>query len=231
MNLPPKAALEPIRSHTELHAAIQSLRHSLRVIDRGVEPDLGLHLAEIARIADFGRLRVPGALPLYCRELETRLWELACCELPASVEDYDVFLQLLAHIELAAHEGGENGAPLCAEPLPAERKSKAPRRRLSARPSEGGFELSVPDSTNAAELDQLLEDLTVLWEITPRAAAWSIDCGSLRRVPLALLAHLIDLRLQDGSKPRRMRIFGLEQCARSSELTALLREHFEQVGG
>ncbi|MCA8981330.1 MAG: hypothetical protein H6831_13955 [Planctomycetes bacterium] len=231
MNLPPKAALEPIRSHSELHSAIQSLRHSLRVIDRGVEPDLGLHLAEIARIADFGRLRMPGALPLYCRELETRLWELACCDLPASIEDYDVFLQLLARIELAAHEGAELGAPLTAEPLPSERKAKAPRRRLSARPERGGFALCVPDSTNTAELDQLLEDLTVLWEITPRSAVWSIDCSRLRRVPLALLAHLIDLRLQDGAKPRRMRISGLEQCARSSELTALLREHFEQVAG
>lgn len=231
MNLPPKAALEPIRSHSELHAAIQSLRHSLRVIDRGIEPDLGLHLQEIARIADFGRLRVPGALPLYCRELETRLWELACCELPASVEDYDVFLQLLARIELAAHEGGEGGVTLDAEPLPPARKSKAPRRRLSARPADGGFELCVPDSTNAAELDQLLEDLTVFWEITPRSAAWSIDCSRLRRVPLALLAHLIDLRLQDGAKPRRMRICGLEQCARSSELTDLLGAHFEQASG
>jgi len=229
MNLPPQAALAPIRSHTELYAAIQSLHHSLRVIDRGIEPDLGRHLLEVARIAEFGRLRSPGALPLLCRELETRLWELSCCELPASVEDYDVFLQLLARIELAAHEGGDATAPIFAEPLPAERRSKAPRRRLSTRPHDGGFELCVPDSANGAELDQLLEDMTVLWEITPKSADWSIDCSHLRRVPLALLAHLIDLRLQDGERPRRMRISGLEQCSRSSQLTELLTAHFGQL--
>jgi hypothetical protein len=231
MNLPPQAALAPIRSHTELHAAIQSLHHSLRVIHHGIEPDLGRHLLEVARIAEFGRLRSPGALPLLCRELETRLWELACCELPASVQDYDVFLHLLARIELAAHEGSEVSAQVCAEPLPAERKSQAPRRRLSTRPLDNGFALCVPECANSAELDQLLEDLTVLWEITPSSAEWSIDCSRLRRVPLALLAHLIDLRLQDGDHPRRMRISGLERASRSSQLSQLLHEHFGQLAG
>lgn len=231
MNRPDKAQLAPIRSHAELHEAIQDLRHSLRVIDRGIEPDLGQHMTQIARIAEFGAAHVPGALPLYCRELELRLWELACCELPASVEDYDVFLQLLTRIELAAHETSYDDVLDSDDPQPSAPKRHSFDRRLRTRPHAGGFELHVPNADTSAELDLLLEDLTVLWELTPKTAKWSIDCSRLRRVPLALLAHLIDLRLQDGPEPRSMSLFGLESSARSAELNEILRAHFGQLAG
>ena len=226
MNTSPRTAVEPIRDRVELLSAIHSLHACLRVIERGVEPDLGRHLAEIARIADFGHVHMPGALPLYCRELEMRLWVLACCALPASVEDLDVFLQLLGRIELSVHRDGAGVPVETPEPLPAERRTRSRRGRLCAHPSAHGLELGVPDAEGGAELDRLLEDLTVLWEITHKSNAWTIDCSKLRRVPLALLAHLIDLRLQDGRNPRLMRITGLADSSRSPELSRIVREHF-----
>lgn len=226
MHRSPRTTLAPIRDHADLDHALRSLHDSLAVLGRGVEPDLARHLAEVERIAVYARLRLPGTLPVLCRELQTRLWEVACLELPASVEDLDVFLQLLARIELAASKG----APIVSRPDPAPPSRNAPSRPVAGRlrvvPQAGGFELAIPDTEDAEELDRLLEDLTLLAELTPRASEWRVDFSRLRRIPLALVAHLIDLRRADGSSPRRVRLSGLDRGLRSPALARLLEQHF-----
>ena len=225
MTSPRQATRSPIRDHTELVAAIHALRSSLRVLDHGIEPDLAEQLTEVARIAEYGAQRLPGAMVIHCRELETRLWELACCDVPASVGDYDVFLQLLGRIELAAHAGGATHAEV-ADPLPVLRSVERRDERLRAIPEGDALRLVIPRLDDASALDDLLEDLTVLWELSPRNVRWTVDCGNARRVPLALLAHLIDLRLLDGRRPRDMRLVGFDQDVRSAELGELLSRHF-----
>lgn len=226
MNSPRQATRSPIRDHADLVAAIRALRSSLRILDHGIEPDLAEQLNEVARIAEYGAQRLPGAMVIHCRELETRLWELACCDVPASVGDYDIFLELLGRIELAAHAGGA-ARPESPDPLPVMRSVEQRVERLSTRPDGEGLTLTVPRLDDAVALDRLLEDLTVLWEVSPRDVPWTIDCGDAARVPLALLAHLVDLRLLDGRRPRRMRLIGFDHDVRSAELGELLTQHFE----